>query len=160
MWDSLEKLWYIIISLLILQYKSSLVFFVFLECSCWEVSLQCSKPLGNNWLLNFCFFDGTGLVTLVLALFLFVGCAARPFYPLPSRFPGEIRQPLETNSPYNIAHRGSNGEFPEETLPAYKVGISTFIYSPNILFTWFLKLFRTWWGYQLLPAHNRHLKVQ
>lgn len=59
----------------------------------------------------------------VLVLFLIVGCAARPFYPLPSRLPGVIRQPLQATRPYNIAHRGSNGEFPEETLPAYKRAI-------------------------------------
>ncbi|KAG7019994.1 Glycerophosphodiester phosphodiesterase GDPD5 [Cucurbita argyrosperma subsp. argyrosperma] len=59
----------------------------------------------------------------VLVLFLFVGGAARPLYPLHSRFLEGTRQPLQTTRPYNIAHRGSNGEFPEETLPAYKRAI-------------------------------------
>ncbi|VFQ86674.1 unnamed protein product [Cuscuta campestris] len=52
-------------------------------------------------------------------LLLFVGCSARPLYPLPSRRNDRNKQPLQTFRPYNIAHRGSNGEFPEETAPAY-----------------------------------------
>ncbi|KAG6572901.1 Glycerophosphodiester phosphodiesterase GDPD5, partial [Cucurbita argyrosperma subsp. sororia] len=61
--------------------------------------------------------------TIPMLVLLIVGCAARPFYPLPSRLPEGSRQPLQTTRPYNIAHRGSNGEFPEETLPAYKRAI-------------------------------------
>ena len=61
----------------------------------------------------------TGWAPLVF-LFL-VGCTARPFYPLPSRVNDGSRQPLQTFRPYNIAHRGSNGEIPEETAPAYLV---------------------------------------
>ncbi|KAB1216834.1 Glycerophosphoryl diester phosphodiesterase [Morella rubra] len=52
-------------------------------------------------------------------LFLIVGCTARPFYPLPSKEAEGTRKPLQTSHPYNIAHRGSNGELPEETAPAY-----------------------------------------
>ncbi|KAI4343970.1 hypothetical protein L6164_011253 [Bauhinia variegata] len=53
-------------------------------------------------------------------LFLIVGCTARPFYPLPSKNNADgSRQPLQTFRPFNIAHRGSNGELPEETAPAY-----------------------------------------
>ncbi|CAH9102459.1 unnamed protein product [Cuscuta epithymum] len=52
-------------------------------------------------------------------LLLFVGCSARPLYPLPSRRNDRTKQPLQTFRPFNIAHRGANGEFPEETAPAY-----------------------------------------
>ncbi|KAJ8618720.1 hypothetical protein MRB53_014906 [Persea americana] len=52
-------------------------------------------------------------------LSLIGSCLGRPLYPLPSKTYEEKRQPLQTFRPYNIAHRGSNGEFPEETAPAY-----------------------------------------
>ncbi|XP_044477196.1 glycerophosphodiester phosphodiesterase GDPD6-like [Mangifera indica] len=52
-------------------------------------------------------------------LMLVIGCTARPLYPLPSKVNKGERQPLQTSRPYNIAHRGSNGEFPEETAAAY-----------------------------------------
>lgn len=52
-------------------------------------------------------------------LLLIVGCAARPFYPLPSKVDARDRLPLQTSRPYNVAHRGSNGELPEETAAAY-----------------------------------------
>ncbi|XP_070667712.1 glycerophosphodiester phosphodiesterase GDPD5-like isoform X2 [Malus domestica] len=53
-------------------------------------------------------------------LLLLVGCSGRPFYPLPSKAGDPTnRQPLQTYRPYNIAHRGSNGEIPEETAAAY-----------------------------------------
>ncbi|GAV64396.1 GDPD domain-containing protein [Cephalotus follicularis] len=55
----------------------------------------------------------------LLLLSLVAGCAARPFYPLPSKTSHGSRQPLQTFRPYNIAHRGSNGELPEETAAAY-----------------------------------------
>ncbi|KAG5027925.1 hypothetical protein AAZX31_05G019800 [Glycine max] len=52
-------------------------------------------------------------------LLLVIGCNARPLYPLPSKGDDGNRKPLQTFRPYNIAHRGSNGELPEETHPAY-----------------------------------------
>ncbi|KAK7292167.1 hypothetical protein RIF29_07910 [Crotalaria pallida] len=52
-------------------------------------------------------------------LLLIIGCTARPLYPLPSHGDRESRRPLQTFRPYNIAHRGSNGEIPEETAAAY-----------------------------------------
>ncbi|OIS98108.1 PREDICTED: glycerophosphodiester phosphodiesterase GDPD6 [Nicotiana attenuata] len=52
-------------------------------------------------------------------LLLFVGCSARPLYPLPGRRNDRNKQPLQTFRAYNIAHRGSNGEIPEETVAAY-----------------------------------------
>ncbi|TVU35026.1 hypothetical protein EJB05_16892 [Eragrostis curvula] len=44
---------------------------------------------------------------------------ARPLFPLPSKTGNEEKKPLQTYRPYNIAHRGSNGEIPEETAAAY-----------------------------------------
>eukprot|EP00268_Persea_americana_P021052 TRINITY_DN21056_c1_g1_i1.p1 TRINITY_DN21056_c1_g1~~TRINITY_DN21056_c1_g1_i1.p1 ORF type:complete len:391 (+),score=57.34 TRINITY_DN21056_c1_g1_i1:236-1408(+) len=54
-----------------------------------------------------------------LFLSLIGGCVGRPFYPLPSKAVNQNKQPLQTFRPYNIAHRGSNGELPEETSAAY-----------------------------------------
>ncbi|XP_020226753.1 glycerophosphodiester phosphodiesterase GDPD6 [Cajanus cajan] len=54
-----------------------------------------------------------------LLLLLVIGCTARPLYRLPSQGHDGSRKPLQTFRPYNIAHRGSNGELPEETRPAY-----------------------------------------
>ncbi|EMS62682.1 Glycerophosphoryl diester phosphodiesterase [Triticum urartu] len=42
-----------------------------------------------------------------------------PFFPLPSKTSNEEKKPIQTFRPYNIAHRGSNGEIPEETSGAY-----------------------------------------
>ncbi|CAK8563253.1 unnamed protein product [Lathyrus sativus] len=52
-------------------------------------------------------------------LLLVIGSTARPLYPLPGKGNHGSRQPLQTFRPYNIAHRGSNGELPEETHQAY-----------------------------------------
>ena len=67
-----------------------------------------------------------GLVPFVFLL-LIVGCSARALYPLPSRRNDRNRQPLQTFRAYNIAHRGSNGEIPEETTAAYLVWIFSVI---------------------------------
>lgn len=66
------------------------------------------------------FLHLTGFAPFVFLLLL-VGCSGRPFYPLPSKLADGDRQPLQTSRPYNIAHRGSNGEIPEETAAAYMV---------------------------------------
>ncbi|KAI3929849.1 hypothetical protein MKW98_004003 [Papaver atlanticum] len=59
-------------------------------------------------------------VVQFLLLSLLIGeCIGRPFYPLPSKIDNKNKQPLQTFRPYNIAHRGSNGEIPEETAAAY-----------------------------------------
>ncbi|CAK9163512.1 unnamed protein product [Ilex paraguariensis] len=58
-------------------------------------------------------------VSPFICLLLFVGCSARPLYPLPGRRNDKSKQPLQTFRPFNIAHRGSNGEIPEETAAAY-----------------------------------------
>ncbi|XP_015571933.1 glycerophosphodiester phosphodiesterase GDPD6 [Ricinus communis] len=60
----------------------------------------------------------TCFITIILLSFIFV-CSGRPIYPLPSKISHGNRQPLQTSRPYNIAHRGSNGEIPEETAAAY-----------------------------------------
>ncbi|GAU36040.1 hypothetical protein TSUD_208100 [Trifolium subterraneum] len=52
-------------------------------------------------------------------LLLVIGGTARPLYPLPGKGDGGSKRPLQTFRPYNIAHRGSNGEIPEETRQAY-----------------------------------------
>lgn len=77
-----------------------------------------------------------------VSLLLVVGCDGRAFYPLPSKLADANRQPLQTSRPYNIAHRGSNGELPEETEPAYKVG---FKYDKAIIFP-FLEISYTKFG--------------
>ncbi|XP_031491555.1 glycerophosphodiester phosphodiesterase GDPD6-like [Nymphaea colorata] len=56
---------------------------------------------------------------LIIVLTLLGGCFAKLLYPLPSKKNEKNRKPLQTSRPYNIAHRGSNGEFPEETSAAY-----------------------------------------
>ncbi|CAM8900245.1 unnamed protein product [Rhodiola kirilowii] len=61
---------------------------------------------------SLCFFP-------LICLLLVLGCAARPFYPLPSKVAVHHKKPIQTTRPYNVAHRGSNGEIPEETAPAY-----------------------------------------
>lgn len=52
-------------------------------------------------------------------LLLVIGGTARPLYPLPGKGDHGTKQPLQTFRPYNVAHRGSNGELPEETREAY-----------------------------------------
>lgn len=52
-------------------------------------------------------------------LLLVIGGTARPLYPLPGKSDHGSKQPLQTFRPYNIAHRGSNGELPEETRESY-----------------------------------------
>lgn len=56
-------------------------------------------------------------------LLLVIRSTARPLYPLPGKGNHGSRQPLQTFRPYNIAHRGSNGELPEETHQAYMVNL-------------------------------------
>ncbi|PHU15412.1 Glycerophosphodiester phosphodiesterase GDPD5 [Capsicum chinense] len=60
----------------------------------------------------------TGVIPYIFLLLL-VGCSARPLYPLPGRRNDRNKQPLQAFRAYNIAHRGSNGEIPEETAAAY-----------------------------------------
>lgn len=58
------------------------------------------------------------VVVPFLILLTIVGCVGRP---LPSKLDDVDKQPLQKSRPYNIAHRGSNGEFPELTAAAYMV---------------------------------------
>ncbi|KAL7597810.1 glycerophosphodiester phosphodiesterase GDPD6 [Lactuca sativa] len=55
---------------------------------------------------------------IITFLLLFIGCSSRPLYPLPSH-DEKTKIPLQTFRPFNVAHRGSNGELPEETAPSY-----------------------------------------
>ncbi|KAM0873619.1 hypothetical protein ACQ4PT_037958 [Festuca glaucescens] len=57
-------------------------------------------------------------IPFLLLLLLHV-VIARPLFPLPSKNSNEQKKPIQTFRPYNIAHRGSNGEIPEETTAAY-----------------------------------------
>lgn len=66
------------------------------------------------------------LLALVLGSTSNGAAAARPMAapgPAPGPWAGlgmeAEKQLLQTSRPYNIAHRGSNGEFPEETAAAY-----------------------------------------
>ncbi|XP_038678758.1 glycerophosphodiester phosphodiesterase GDPD6-like [Tripterygium wilfordii] len=61
----------------------------------------------------------TCFLPLALCLTLIVGTKARHLYPLPSKLDEGSKQQLQTSRPYNLAHRGSNGELPEETAAAY-----------------------------------------
>lgn len=63
----------------------------------------------------------TGIVVPFIFLLLVNWCFARPLYPLPSRRNDRNRRPLQTFRPYNVAHRGSNGEIPEESAASYMV---------------------------------------
>ncbi|XP_065045577.1 glycerophosphodiester phosphodiesterase GDPD6-like isoform X1 [Musa acuminata AAA Group] len=58
-------------------------------------------------------------IASLLLFSLFNLTVGRPIYPLPSKQDNKVKQPLQTSRPYNIAHRGSNGEIPEETAAAY-----------------------------------------
>ncbi|KAJ8752704.1 hypothetical protein K2173_007014 [Erythroxylum novogranatense] len=60
----------------------------------------------------------SGYIAVLVALLAFT-CVARPLYPLPSYQYRGNKKPLQTSRPYNIAHRGSNGEIPEETAASY-----------------------------------------
>ncbi|PWA51775.1 glycerophosphodiester phosphodiesterase GDPD6 [Artemisia annua] len=64
--------------------------------------------------------------TIFCFVLLFIGCSARRLYPLPNEN-GSTKKPLQTFRPFNVAHRGSNGEIPEETTPAYLVH---FLFNP------------------------------
>lgn len=50
--------------------------------------------------------------------------AGRNLHPLPSKMDRVEKRPIQMSRPYNLAHRGANGEFPEETAPAYMVWVS------------------------------------
>ncbi|KAK3127624.1 hypothetical protein QOZ80_7AG0575940 [Eleusine coracana subsp. coracana] len=55
-------------------------------------------------------------MVVVVAAAMASGAAARPLVGGGGR---DDRAPLQTSRPFNIAHRGSNGELPEETAAAY-----------------------------------------
>ncbi|KAL8150630.1 hypothetical protein V2J09_020438 [Rumex salicifolius] len=52
-------------------------------------------------------------------MLLIADCGARTLYTPYRKADKTHKQPLQTFRPFNIAHRGSNGELPEETTPAY-----------------------------------------
>lgn len=65
--------------------------------------------------------DLTGCLPLIWLSLLTVCAAGRTLHPLPVKGPKTVKLQLQTSRPYNIAHRGSNGEIPEETTAAYLV---------------------------------------
>ncbi|KAF3327491.1 Glycerophosphodiester [Carex littledalei] len=70
--------------------------------------------------ISILFFAGYTISILLFFQLLLVGVrGARSYYPLPRKLNENKKQPLQTSRPYNIAHRGSNGEIPEETKAAY-----------------------------------------
>ncbi|XP_010260099.1 PREDICTED: glycerophosphodiester phosphodiesterase GDPD6-like [Nelumbo nucifera] len=77
-----------------------------------RISFRLDSCSSYRWVLAF---------VPLLFLFLIGGYVGRPFYPFPikSKVADGNRQPLQTFRPYNVAHRGSNGELPEETAAAY-----------------------------------------
>ncbi|KAJ1294603.1 hypothetical protein BS78_01G157600 [Paspalum vaginatum] len=60
-------------------------------------------------------------MSIVVLVLLFGGSKANPVPAAPPRSQLDVnhKKPLQTFRPYNIAHRGSNGELPEETEAAY-----------------------------------------
>jgi len=58
-------------------------------------------------------------ISIIVLALLFGGSKANPAAPSHSQLDVNHKKPLQTFKPYNIAHRGSNGELPEETAAAY-----------------------------------------
>lgn len=72
----------------------------------------------KNLIIKFnLFLSFVALITLIV-LSTIGGSVGRPLYDFRDQKP---EQPLQTFRPFNIAHRGSNGELPEETAIAYMV---------------------------------------
>lgn len=65
----------------------------------------------------------TGRISIIVSVLHFWGRGsnANPAAPPHSQLGVNHKKPLQTFRPYNIAHRGSNGELPEETEAAYLV---------------------------------------
>nr|CAB3503213.1 unnamed protein product [Digitaria exilis] len=61
----------------------------------------------------------TGHISIIVLVLLFVESRANQGAPPRSQLDVNHKKPLQTFRPYNIAHRGSNGELPEETEAAY-----------------------------------------
>ncbi|KAL7590675.1 hypothetical protein Lser_V15G39853 [Lactuca serriola] len=80
--------------------------------------LGLSPSLSVGLILLSCCPGGTASNLIITFLLLFIGCSSRPLYPLPSH-DEKTKMPLQTFRPFNVAHRGSNGELPEETAPSY-----------------------------------------
>ncbi|CAN6932340.1 unnamed protein product [Brassica oleracea] len=79
-----------------------------------QLVLPFSLQNQKEWL----FFVFTECFPLIWLSLLTV-CAGRTPYPLPGKRAKGDKLPIQTSRPYNIAHRGSNGEIPEETAAAY-----------------------------------------
>ncbi|XVF43241.1 hypothetical protein PTKIN_Ptkin02bG0024400 [Pterospermum kingtungense] len=84
-----------------------------------EVRIMC--VCHGNFLSPAEFVKHAGFVPFVVVLLMIGDCVGRPVHP--SEVADIHVKPLQTVRPYNIAHRGSFGEFPEETVAAYKRAI-------------------------------------
>jgi hypothetical protein len=68
----------------------------------------------------------TGHTSIIVLALLFGGSKGNPAGTPHGQLDGKHKKPLQTFRPFNIAHRGSNGELPEETAAAYLVTKSFF----------------------------------
>lgn len=68
-----------------------------------------------SWSFRF----GVFCALVILALTSVHAARWYPYLQVEGEEKGPKRQPLQTQRPFNIAHRGSNGEIPEETAEAY-----------------------------------------
>jgi glycerophosphoryl diester phosphodiesterase len=71
-------------------------------------------------------YSGTGVLVLCSIVVLLVASplADGRSPPLPSASQTQAyKKPIQTQRPFNIAHRGANGEIPEETFAAYQRAI-------------------------------------
>jgi hypothetical protein len=84
----------------------------------------------------------TGHVPFIV-LVLLGGSDGNPVAPHQSQLDVNHKKPLQTFRPYNIAHRGSNGEIPEETAAAYLVTIDLVLnyQHPNISQSFYIKIY-------------------
>ncbi|KAF2605934.1 hypothetical protein F2Q68_00045559 [Brassica cretica] len=83
-----------------------------------QVAPEAWSDLSERLLEKWLFFVFTECFPLIWLSLLTV-CAGRTPYPLPGKRAKGDMLPIQTSRPYNIAHRGSNGEIPEETAAAY-----------------------------------------
>lgn len=70
-------------------------------------------------------------VIVLVLLFGVSNSKASPAAPPHSQLDENHKKPIQTFRPYNIAHRGSNGELPEETAAAYLVTKFSFSQQPT-----------------------------
>lgn len=73
-------------------------------------------------LSDICSGAGSLLCAILVLLLVAPPLADGRTSPLPSASQTQaFKKPLQTQRPFNVAHRGANGELPEETFAAYQV---------------------------------------